>query len=150
MMSDNQPNQSTQKPKEAKPMSQADSYREYVDVIRPPDAPRGNINEIQLLVQTARIWWMRTKNPLAAALADGYWETMTEVVEGRHKSVETLATKLKRYPDDDECRMAFGNIIGRVVVHPTANGEPYDISLPLCSAFRYYGRRRPLPGPAHN
>jgi hypothetical protein len=84
MMSDNQPNQSTQKPKEAKPMSQADSYREYVDVIRPPDAPRGNINEIQLLVQTARIWWMRTKNPLAAVLADGYWETMTEVVEGRH------------------------------------------------------------------
>src|SRR5260370_27347800 len=52
-----------------------------------------------------------------------------QAIEAFAKSVETLATKLKRHPDDDECRIAFGNIIGSVVVHPTANGEPYDISL---------------------
>jgi hypothetical protein len=39
-----------------------------------------------------------------------------QAIKAFAKSVETLATKLKRYPDDDECRMAFGNIIGRVVV----------------------------------
>jgi site-specific DNA recombinase len=52
-----------------------------------------------------------------------------QAIKAFAKSVETLATKLKRHPDDDECRIAFGNIIGSVVVHPTANGEPYDISL---------------------
>jgi hypothetical protein len=55
--------QSTQT-KEIKSMSEATEYREYVDVIRPADAPRGNINEIQLLAQTARVWWMRTKHSL--------------------------------------------------------------------------------------
>jgi site-specific DNA recombinase len=45
------------------------------------------------------------------------------------KGVETLAKKLKRHPDDPECHMAFANIVGGVVVHPTANGERYDISL---------------------
>ena len=70
--------QSTQ-PKETIPMSEAHAYREYVDVIRPAETPRGNINEIQLLSQTARVWWMRSKNPLAAILADEYWTTMTDV-----------------------------------------------------------------------
>jgi hypothetical protein len=60
-------------------MSQADQYREYVDIVRSPDARRGNINEIQLMSQTARVWWMRSKNPLAAILADEYWTTMTDV-----------------------------------------------------------------------
>jgi hypothetical protein len=32
-----------------------------------------------LLAQTARVWWMRTKHPLAAVLADGYWDTMKDV-----------------------------------------------------------------------
>jgi hypothetical protein len=54
-------------------------YREYVDVIRPADAPRGSINEIQLMTQTARVWWMRTKHSLSEVLADGYFDTLTDV-----------------------------------------------------------------------
>ena len=46
--------------------------------IRPADAPRGNINEIQLLAQTARVWWMRTKHFLSTVLADGYFDTLKE------------------------------------------------------------------------
>jgi site-specific DNA recombinase len=45
------------------------------------------------------------------------------------KSIETLHTKLKRNADDPECRRAFGNIIDSVIVHPTAKGQPYEISL---------------------
>jgi hypothetical protein len=63
-----------------KTLAQATSeYSEYVDIIRPPETPRGNINEIQLLSQTARVWWMRSKNPLAVIMADEYWTTMTDV-----------------------------------------------------------------------
>jgi hypothetical protein len=65
---------------ETKSMSEATSaYREYVDIIRPPDPPRGSINEIQLLAQTARVWWMRTKHSLSTVLADGYFDTLTDV-----------------------------------------------------------------------
>jgi site-specific DNA recombinase len=45
------------------------------------------------------------------------------------KSIETLHAKLKRNADDPECRMAFGNIIDSIIVHPTDKGRPYEISL---------------------
>ena len=45
------------------------------------------------------------------------------------KSIETLHAKLKRNPNDPECRIAFGNIIDSIIVHPTATAQPYDISL---------------------
>jgi site-specific DNA recombinase len=45
------------------------------------------------------------------------------------KNIETLHAKLKRNPNDPECRMAFGNILDCVIVHPTAYDAPYDISL---------------------
>lgn len=45
------------------------------------------------------------------------------------ESVETLHAKLKRNPDDSECRIAFGNIIDSIIVHPTGFGAPYEISL---------------------
>jgi hypothetical protein len=62
------------------PMSEIDhQYREYIDCVRPPAPPRGNKNEIQLLSQTARVWWMRSKHPLAAILLDEYWTTMRDV-----------------------------------------------------------------------
>jgi site-specific DNA recombinase len=51
------------------------------------------------------------------------------VIKAFGKSIETLHAKLKRNPDDPECRMAFGNIIDSIIVHPTENGKPYDISL---------------------
>jgi hypothetical protein len=51
------------------------------------------------------------------------------VIEAFGKNIETLYEKLKRNPDDPECRMAFGNIIDSIIVHPTGNAKPYDISL---------------------
>jgi site-specific DNA recombinase len=45
------------------------------------------------------------------------------------KSIETLHAKLRRNPNDPECRMAFGNIIDSIIVHPTAYDAPYDVSL---------------------
>jgi hypothetical protein len=74
------------------PMSQVDAYAEYIDVIRPPDAPRGNINEVQLLSQTARVWWMRTKNSLDQVLADDYWSTMTDVRLLREDTISLVSS----------------------------------------------------------
>jgi site-specific DNA recombinase len=45
------------------------------------------------------------------------------------KSIETLHARLEIDRHDPECRMAFANLIGSVVVHPTGFGQPYDISL---------------------
>jgi hypothetical protein len=77
-MSNHQPTKETQTP-----MTQAapqDPFRDYQDdTAQPPAAPTGDINEIQLLTSTARVWWMRTRNPLSAVLADEYWTTMTDV-----------------------------------------------------------------------
>jgi site-specific DNA recombinase len=51
------------------------------------------------------------------------------VINAFGKSIETLHAKLKRNPNDPECRMAFGNIIDGIIVHPTGYDAPYDISL---------------------
>jgi hypothetical protein len=51
------------------------------------------------------------------------------VIKSFGKSIETLHAKLKRNPEDAECRMAFGNIIDSIIVHPTGRAQPYDISL---------------------
>jgi site-specific DNA recombinase len=45
------------------------------------------------------------------------------------KSIETLMELLKRNSEDPRCRMAFGNIIDCVLVHPTPKKQPYDLSL---------------------
>ena len=45
------------------------------------------------------------------------------------KSVETLCDLLRRNPDDADCRMAFANVIDCVLVHPTPNKAPYDLSM---------------------
>jgi hypothetical protein len=87
--------QSTQQPiKETNSMNEAavSNYREYVDIVRPPEVLRGNINEIQLLAQTARVWWMRTKNPLAAVLTDDYWTTMTDVRLQREDTIQLVSS----------------------------------------------------------
>jgi hypothetical protein len=45
------------------------------------------------------------------------------------KDVETLHKMLRDNPDDPLCRMALGNLIERVAVHPTERNRPYDVSL---------------------
>src|SRR3981081_518119 len=51
------------------------------------------------------------------------------VIKAFGKNIETLHAKLKRNPDDEDCRMAFGNIIDSIIVHPTERGNPADVSL---------------------
>ena len=36
---------------------------------------------------------------------------------------------LRDDPDNPECRVALGNLIERVLVHPTGFNQPYDVSL---------------------
>jgi site-specific DNA recombinase len=45
------------------------------------------------------------------------------------KSIEKLADMIERDPDDAACRMALGNVVDSILVHPTAFGAPYDISI---------------------
>ena len=74
-------------------MNEATStYREYVDVVRLPEQPRGSINEIQMVSQTTRQWWMRTKHPLTAVLADDYWETMKDIRLQREDTITLVAS----------------------------------------------------------
>jgi site-specific DNA recombinase len=51
------------------------------------------------------------------------------VIKAFGQSIETLHEMLKRNPHDAECRAAFGNVIDRILVHPTGFGEDYEISL---------------------
>jgi hypothetical protein len=54
--------------------------------------PLANINEIQLLAQTARVWWMRAKHPLAAVLAEGYFDTLTDVRLLKEDTISLVAS----------------------------------------------------------
>ena len=45
------------------------------------------------------------------------------------KSIIRLASLLRQNPDDAECRLALGNVIDSVMVHPTPKKQPYDLSL---------------------
>lgn len=45
------------------------------------------------------------------------------------RDVDTLHAMLQDNPDDPACRMALGNLIERVQVHPTGLNQPYDVSL---------------------
>jgi hypothetical protein len=86
-------NQSIQ-PKEVIPMSEADAFREYIDVIRPPDPPRASIKDIELLSQTIaiRIWAMRTNHDLATVLAAGYFDDVKDVRLRKEDRIEIVAS----------------------------------------------------------
>jgi site-specific DNA recombinase len=45
------------------------------------------------------------------------------------KGIDHLCRKIQKNPKDPECRLAFANVIDRVIVHRTEKGEPYEISL---------------------
>jgi hypothetical protein len=84
-------NQST---KEETTMTQVDQYREYVDVVRPPDPPRAGIQDIELLSQTVaiRIWAMRSNHSLAEVLADGFFEELRDVRLRKEDRIEVVAS----------------------------------------------------------
>jgi site-specific DNA recombinase len=61
------------------------------------------------------------------------------VIKAFGKNIETLHEKLKRNSDDPECRMAFGNIIDSIIVHPTEKAKTLRHQL-ICQTFGCYGR----------
>src|SRR5262249_42037570 len=50
-------------------------------------------------------------------------------VKALARDVDTLYEMLRDDPDNPECRVALGNLIERVLVHPTGFNQPYDVSL---------------------
>lgn len=84
--------QSTQL-KEIETMPQATSaYREYVDVIRPADAPRAELNDFQLVSSTVRLWWLRTRYPLDVVLQDGFYTNVADLRLRAEDRVEVVAS----------------------------------------------------------
>jgi hypothetical protein len=76
-------------------MSEAVSaYREYVDVIRPPDPPRASIRDIELLSQTIaiRIWAFRSKHDLATVLRPDFFDDLRDVHLKRCDRIEVVAS----------------------------------------------------------
>ena len=50
-------------------------------------------------------------------------------IEALARDVDNLHAILQDSPEDPACRMALGNLIERVLVHPTGFNQPYDVSL---------------------
>lgn len=53
----------------------------------------------------------------------------TAVIQSFGKSIAKLADMIERDRDDPACRMALGNVVDSILVHPTDFGAPYDISI---------------------
>jgi site-specific DNA recombinase len=66
---------------------------------------------------------------IALLNADNTPPLLSSAVKALARDVDTLHTMLKDNPDDPACRIALGNLLERVLVHPTDNNEPYDVSL---------------------
>ena len=56
-------------------------------------------------------------------------ELLPSAVKALARDVDTLHVMLQDNPDDPARRIALGNLIERVLVHPTNPGLPYDLSL---------------------
>lgn len=66
---------------------------------------------------------------LALLDAKSHAPLLPSAIKALARDVETLHVMLNDNPDDPACRMALGNLIERVVVHPTAYNQPYEVSL---------------------
>jgi hypothetical protein len=78
-------------------------YREYVDVIRPPDPPRARTRDIELLSQTIaiRIWAFRTTYDLATVLRPDFFNDLRDVHLKKNDRIEVIASW-----DEDEAEHA--------------------------------------------
>jgi hypothetical protein len=78
--------------KETQSMSDATSaYREYVDIVRPAESPRANINDLQLVTSTVRLWWLRTKHPLNVVLMRGFFDNVSDLRFRKEDRIEIVA-----------------------------------------------------------
>jgi site-specific DNA recombinase len=50
-------------------------------------------------------------------------------VKALARDVDTLHEMLRDNPDDPACRLALGNLVERVMVHPTGFNQPYEVTV---------------------
>src|SRR5205823_13021835 len=67
------------------------AYKEYVDAVRPPNPPRAELRDFQLVASTVRLWWLRTRHPLAVVLQDGFLDSVTDLRLRKEDRVEVVA-----------------------------------------------------------
>lgn len=60
-------------------MSAAADYREYVDIVRPANAPRAELNDFQLVSSSVRLWWLRTRHPLGVVLQNDFFQNVADL-----------------------------------------------------------------------
>jgi hypothetical protein len=75
-------------------MNETDAFREYIDQVRPPDPPRAEINDIELLSQTIaiRIWAFRTKHSLATVMRPDFFDGLKDVRLRKNDRIEVIAS----------------------------------------------------------
>lgn len=74
-------------------MNEAEAYKEYVDVVRPPAPPRAVPADIELMAATypLRIFTMRSVHPIETVLAPGYFADLADVRLRRLDRIELVA-----------------------------------------------------------
>jgi site-specific DNA recombinase len=85
--------------------------------------------EIQARYKELRVEQRGLQQRIALLNASSHTPLLPSAVRALARDVDTLHTMLLDNPDDPACRIALGNLIERVVVHPTGYNEPYDVSL---------------------
>jgi len=85
--------------------------------------------EVQARYKELRVEQRGLQQRLALLDAASHTPLLPSAVKALARDVDTLHTMLLDTPDDPACRMALGNLIERVVVHPTGYKEAYDVSL---------------------
>lgn len=86
--------------------------------------------EVESRYKELRIEKRGLEQRIALLEAEGTTPPLLETsIKALAKDVETLHDMLRDDPNDPGCRMALGNLIERVVVHPTLANKPYDVSI---------------------
>jgi hypothetical protein len=85
--------------------------------------------EVQDRYKELRVEKRGLEQRLALLNANAIPPLLPTAIKALARDVDTLHTMLQDTPDDPACRIALGNLIERVLVHPTAASQPYDVSL---------------------
>jgi site-specific DNA recombinase len=85
--------------------------------------------EVQARYKELRIEQRGLQQRIALLDASSHAPLLPGAVKALARDVDTLHTMLLDNPDDPACRMALGNLIERVLVHPSGYKEGYDVSL---------------------
>jgi len=85
--------------------------------------------EVQARYKELRVEQRGLQQRLALLDANTTPPLLPSAIKALARDVDTLHAMLKDTPDDPACPMALGNLIERVLVHPTGYNQPYDVSL---------------------